>query len=80
MGVARTASCHLQTVSTPADLLSYGNGKNRFLPFQSGEHHKHNNNHMVMVMVWVMVVVVVMVIVMAMVMVMDWQEPVLAIV
>ena len=78
--MARTGSCHFQRVSRQAELGSYGSGKNRFLPFQSGEHHKHNNNHMVMVMVWVMVVVVVMVIVMAMVMVMDWQEPVLAIV
>ena len=33
MGGARTGSCHFQSVSTQAEIGSYGSGKNQFLPF-----------------------------------------------
>ena len=80
--MARTGSCHFESVSRQAETVSYGEWQEPVLAIfkcQKLVLAILKLCHMVMVMVMVMAMVMVMVIVLVMTMVKEWQEPVLAI-
>ena len=68
--MARTGSCHFESVSRQADTVSYGEWQEPVLAIR--EMARTISCHMVMVMVMAMVMV--MVIVLVMTMVKEWQE------